>query len=153
MPSRYRIGELSSHFEVPVETIRYYERKGLLPRPDRSGGNYRLYTQADHDRLEFILNCRALDLTLQEIHSLLELRDAPEQGCAEVNALLDEHIQHVANRLKALKTLQSQLQTLRACCDSPSITRDCGILSGLAASSARPARAGKLGVHGPSRGE
>ena len=149
----YRIGELSRRFDLPVETIRYYERENLLPKPDRSEGNYRLYTQADHERLEFILNCRTLDMTLQEIRRLLELRDAPERGCSDVNALLDEHIQHVADRLKALKALQSQLKRLRACCEAPRLARDCGILNGLASAPTRAARAGKLGVHGPSRGE
>ena len=92
MSTTYRIGELAGDLAVPVETIRYYEREGLLPEPARSDGNYRLYSQSHRERLEFILNCRALDMTLQEIRTLLRLRDAPEQGCAEVNATLDEHI-------------------------------------------------------------
>ena len=70
-----KIGELAKLTDCQVETIRYYEREGLLPEPARSEGNYRLYTQAHVERLTFIRNCRSLDMTLEEIRSLLNLRD------------------------------------------------------------------------------
>lgn len=149
----YRIGELASQLAVPVETIRYYEREGLLPKPARSEGNYRLYSSEERERLEFILNCRALDMTLQEISKLLLQRDAPEAACAEVNATLDEHIRHVAERIRALRGLQVQLKALRTRCEAPSTARDCGILQELSGprrrrkSTAQPA-----GVHSTQRG-
>ena len=89
-----KIGELAKLTDCQVETIRYYEKEGLLPPPARSDGNYRLYTQAHTERLVFIRNCRSLDMTLEEIRSLLGLRDSPQDQCESVNALIDEHIHH-----------------------------------------------------------
>lgn len=153
MTATYRIGELAASLGVPVETIRHYEHEGLLPKPARSEGNYRLYSQVERERLEFILNCRALDMTLQEIRSLLRLRDAPEQGCSEVNSTLDEHIGHVSERIRLLRGLQVQLKALRKRCETPSTASACGILQELS----EPANRGKgaaatVGVHAPQRG-
>jgi Cd(II)/Pb(II)-responsive transcriptional regulator len=134
VPKTYRIGELASHLAVAIETIRYYEKEGLLPQPARSQGNYRIYTEAERQRLEFILHCRALDMTHQEIRQLLVLRDMPDHGCVEVNVVLDAHIEHVAERLRALRRLQVQLKSIRARCNVPKTAKDCGILQGLAAS-------------------
>lgn len=149
MPKTYRIGDLAGLLDVPVETIRYYERETLLPKPARSEGNYRLYTSLERERLEFILNCRALDMTLQEIRNLLRLRDAPELGCGGVNDVLDEHIEHVAARISALRGLQSQLKALRLRCASPQTAKDCGILQGLSeGSKARPKPGRSTDTHG-----
>ena len=95
MAAGLKIGELAQRTGTQVETIRYYEREGLLPEPARSEGNYRLYDKAHTERLSFIRHCRSLDMTLDEIRALLKFRDAPNQECGEVNALLDEHIGHV----------------------------------------------------------
>lgn len=114
-----------------METIRYYEREGLLHKPIRSEGNYRLYTQAHRDRLSFIRHCRALDMTLDEIRQLLRVKDAPDDPCKEIDAVLDAHIGHVTERIAELQRLKTQLKTLRAQCGSPRMSKDCGILSGL----------------------
>ena len=111
-----KIGELARLTESQVETIRYYEREGLLPAPARTEGNYRTYTQAHVERLSFIRNCRSLDMTLEEIRSLLRLRDSPHDQCQSVNALIDEHIEHVNARVASLQTLQQQLLDLRRRC-------------------------------------
>ena len=111
-----KIGELAKLTDAQVETIRYYEREGLLPAPARSDGNYRLYTQAHVERLTFIRNCRGLDMTLEEIRSLLHMRDSPQDQCTSVNALIDEHIQHVNARIASLQALQTQLLDLRQRC-------------------------------------
>lgn len=132
MQKTYRIGDLATHLAVTVETIRYYERETLLPKPARTDGNYRLYSEADRERLAFILNCRALDMTLQEIRHLLRLRDAPQMACSGVNAALDEHLQHVTARISVLHDLQAQLKALRARCEMPTTAEHCGILQGLA---------------------
>jgi Cd(II)/Pb(II)-responsive transcriptional regulator len=87
-----------------------------LPEPARSEGNYRLYTQAHVERLTFIRNCRSLDMTLEEIRSLLNLRDSPQDQCESVNALIDEHIHHVKARIDGLLALQAQLLDLRQRC-------------------------------------
>lgn len=125
-----KIGELAKLTDAQVETIRYYEREGLLPAPARSDGNYRLYTQAHVERLTFIRNCRSLDMTLEEIRSLLNLRDSPQDQCESVNALIDEHIQHVNDRIASLQALQTQLLDLRQRC-SDGAPDHCGILDRL----------------------
>ena len=116
---------------TPVETIRFYEREGLLPAAQRAENNYRLYTSAHADRLAFIRHCRNLDMALDEIRSLLRLRDAPSQDCGEVNTLLDEHIGHVGQRIRELRTLEKDLNALRARCSAPNAIETCGILNEL----------------------
>jgi Cd(II)/Pb(II)-responsive transcriptional regulator len=131
MSNSLKIGELAKRTGSQVETIRYYEREGLLPEPGRSEGNYRLYSDTHLERLLFIRHCRSLDMTLEEIRNLLTFRDAPDENCGEVNALLDEHIQHVAKRIKELKLLQKNLRGLRNLCQQTQATKDCGILQSL----------------------
>ena len=145
-----KIGELAKLTDCQVETIRYYEREGLLPEPARSEGNYRLYTQAHVERLTFIRNCRSLDMTLEEIRSLLDLRDSPQDQCENVNALIDEHIHHVKARIDGLLALQEQLIDLRQRCGGGD---HCGILQrlevngGVAASEAEPSHVGRSHGH------
>jgi Cd(II)/Pb(II)-responsive transcriptional regulator len=137
------IGALARRMQCQTETIRFYEREGLLPAPARSGGNYRLYGQPHLERLAFIRRCRSLDMTLDEIRVLLQLRDKPADNCAEVNAVLDEHIEHVADRIADLRTLQNQLRGLRQLCASAA-QDGCGILQELARSGDdRPAPASR----------
>ena len=145
-----KIGELAKLTDCQVETIRYYEREKLLPEPARSEGNYRLYTQAHVERLTFIRNCRSLDMTLEEILSLLNLRDSPQDQCESVNALIDEHIHHVKARIDGLLALQEQLLDLRQRCGGGD---HCGILQrlevngGVAASEAEPSHVGRSHGH------
>ena len=123
-----KIGELAAQTGYTVEAIRYYERQGLLPAPARSGGNYRLYSGAHLERLQFIRHCRSLDMALDEIRSLLSFRDHPEQSCGAVNALLDKHIVEVADRIAQLRSLERQLLELRGLCTEVQTARDCAIL-------------------------
>ena len=131
MTEAMKIGELAQATFCPVETVRYYEREGLLPAPERTSGNYRLYGPAHVERLRFIRHCRSLDMTHGEIRTLLAFRDAPERQCAEVNALLDEHIGHVAQRIDELKLLERELKALRRQCHAVNAARDCGIMRSL----------------------
>lgn len=128
-----RIGELAGATGTQVETIRFYERQGLLPEAGRTGANYRVYDDSHVERLSFIRHCRSLDMTLDEIRVLLRFKDAPEADCGEVNALLDEHIGHVTARIRALTALETQLKALRARCHDDRKACQCGILSGLSA--------------------
>jgi Cd(II)/Pb(II)-responsive transcriptional regulator len=127
-----KIGELAKRTGTGVETIRYYEREGLLPAPARTNGNYRLYAPRHVERMHFIRHCRSLDMTLDEIRHLLSLQDAPEQSCAGVNQLLDGHIDEIANRIGQLQTLQKHLKDLRARCHATRTTSECEILHTLA---------------------
>jgi Cd(II)/Pb(II)-responsive transcriptional regulator len=131
MESWFRIGALARQAQCQTETIRFYEREGLLPAPTRSAGNYRLYGRTHAERLAFIRNCRALDMTLDEIRQLLRFRDLPQDNCAAAHALLDEHVAHVAARIAELQQLQQQLKALRRQCQPARAERECGILDGL----------------------
>jgi len=145
-----KIGELATATDTPVETIRYYERAGLLAAPARSEGNYRLYGEAHLRRLAFIRRCRALDMTLDEVRALLDFIDDPAPDCAHVDALLDEHIGHVTDRIAELRRLQRALRTLRARCGQMGAGGACGILQGLLAADepSPPARRRGAGGHG-----
>ena len=126
-----RIGELASATQTQSETIRYYERRGLLPEAARTPANYRSYNESHVQRLAFIRHCRALGMTLAEIAALLQFKDAPDTDCANVNQLIDAHIGHVSHRIKELKALEKELKTLRLLCVGSRQAADCAILSGL----------------------
>ena len=130
-----QIGDLARRFDIPVETIRYYEREGLLSSPKRSAGNYRQYSEAHAQQLAFILNCRSLDMTQQEIRTLLSVRTAPAGACSDVNELIDTHIVEVGQRIRALKRLLIELKTLRQSCSDLRTVQQCEILSTLSRSS------------------
>ena len=143
-----KIGELALAALTPVETIRYYEREGLLPQAPRSQGNYRIYGPEHVERLAFVRHCRSLDMTLDEIRVLLRFKDAPQAECGEVNALLDEHIGHVATRIRELRRLERQLKALREQCVDVREAANCGILNELT-QSARPTVVRSAGAHVP----
>ncbi len=128
-----KIGELAHVAQCTVETVRYYEKEGLLPEPARTAGNFRIYGPAHLERLRFIRNCRALDMSHDEIHTLLNLADHPTEDCGAVNSIFDQHIAHVEERLRELTQLKQQLTGLRQRCSGEQATDDCGILQGLAA--------------------
>jgi len=125
------IGELARRTGSGIETIRYYEHEGLLPKPGRTSGNFRCYGQEHAELLSFIRNCRSLDMALNEIRILLRFRSAPDENCGEVNALLDTHIGHVKERIAELQSLKGQLRVLRDKCRSGRSAEHCGILQGL----------------------
>ncbi|MGB1949656.1 MAG: Cd(II)/Pb(II)-responsive transcriptional regulator [Marinobacter sp.] len=128
-----RIGELAKTTAIPVETIRYYEKIGLLPEPDRDASGYRAYRSAHLDRLQFIRRCRNLDMAQDEIRELIRLAEQPEADCSEVDALLAHHLNHVRERLRELASLEETLVRLQQACTEGRTVRECGILDGLSA--------------------
>lgn len=142
-----KIGELARRTHCPAETIRYYEKEGLLPAPVRTESNYRMYNESHVDQLSFIRHCRSLDMTLDEIRALLRLRNQHASGCEEVGLLLDQHLGHVQARIRELEELQTQLQKLRTLCRHEQTTAECGILQGIAGLEESDVPAGQ-GVHG-----
>ena len=108
-----QIGELARQTGCAVDTIRYYEKQGLLPPPARSAGNFRDYADSHVERLRLIRHCRTLDMSLEEIRALLAVHDQPQADCSTVNALLDAHLGHVQARLHALQALEQALLSLR----------------------------------------
>jgi Cd(II)/Pb(II)-responsive transcriptional regulator len=135
-----KIGELAARADTQVETVRYYEREGLLPPAARSDSNYRLYGPAHAQRLAFIRQCRSLDMSLDEIRALLRFVDTPQADCQGVDSLIDAHIGHVAERIRELRQLQGALKELRALCDGSRTVAECGILAAVGVSAAAPAR-------------
>ena len=120
-----KIGELATMAHTSVETIRFYEKTGLMPEPDRTANNYRVYGQAHLDRLRFIRNCRMLDLSHEEIWALLKLEDEP--NCVPgAHEILDEHIAHVHNRILELQNLEKKLKALNVRCSATETS--CGVL-------------------------
>ena len=126
-----KIGELARVTGTPVETIRYYEREGLLAAPPRTEGNFRIYDESHLKRLSFIRHCRSLDMALDEVRILLRFKDAPAENCGDVNTLLDAHIGHVAARIRELRVLERQLKSLRERCHEVRDVAHCGILNKL----------------------
>ena len=151
-----KIGELAVATDTAVETIRFYEREQLIAEPARSDANYRQYGPAHVQRLAFIRRCRSLDMSLDEVRILLRYLDRPAADCGEVNAVLDDHIEHVARRVRELTVLELQLRELRAHCNSERKGQPCGILEQLndgrrGADSPREAPSGRThvgAVHG-----
>lgn len=147
-----KIGELATATGSPIETIRFYERQQLMPPPARTEGNYRIYEAAHVERLAFIRHCRSLDMALDEIRTLLRFKDSPAENCGEVNALLDAHIGHVADRIRELRALETQLKTLREQCVVAQGSKECGILQVLStAAKTRGPAASKTHVQGAHR--
>lgn len=147
-----KIGALAEAAATSIETIRYYERAGLLPAAARSEANYRVYGPGHVERLSFIRHCRSLDMALDEIRILLQFRDVPDADCGRVNQLLDDHIGHVAERMRELQALETQLRALRARCRDNLDSDGCGILKQLsAAPSKRPPRQKSRHVPGSHR--
>lgn len=109
-----RIGELAAELGINAKTIRYYEEIGLLPPARRGENGYRLYDDADRERLRFISKAKAVGLTLEEIGETLALRRSGRQPCEHVLALLDRKLVAVEEQLCTLSEFQQELLTLRA---------------------------------------
>lgn len=102
---------------VEAPNIRYYEREGLLVSQAREENSYRLYSEEDVHRLRFIRLCRAMDMSLDEVRCLLELRLDSKDDCATARSTLETHLEHVRERLKELRALEKDLVLLRDRCD------------------------------------
>lgn len=126
-----QIKELSRATGVDVETIRFYERDGLLPAPARRENGYRDYGGFHLERLAFIRHCRALDMPLLDVRRLLQALDAPSAACVDVDQLVGEQLARVRARLQSMKALENQLLKLRAACSGDHDGRGCGILNEL----------------------
>jgi Cu(I)-responsive transcriptional regulator len=125
------IGELARAAETNAETIRYYERIGLLPAPPRTSGNYRDYSAAHVSRLSFTRRARDLGFSIDQIRALLGLSDQKNQLCDAVDAVAREHLAEVKRKLADLTALRRELESLIGQCRHGTIA-DCRILEALA---------------------
>ncbi len=122
-----KIGELSTQTGLTVETIRYYEKQGLIPEPARTSNNYRTYTAEHLERLMLIRNCRSLDMSHDEIESLLSYIDTPGDDCSAINKLIEDHLRHVQHRIQELQHLEIQLKHIKKNCSGTHKPEDCTI--------------------------
>jgi DNA-binding transcriptional MerR regulator len=121
------IGKLGEAAGVKVPTIRYYEQIGLLPEPDRSAGNQRLYGQSALDRLAFIRHARELGFPLDAIRDLLSLSDRPDQSCAAADVIARAQLAEVESRLARLTALKGELERMVVQCAGGRIA-DCRVI-------------------------
>jgi len=124
------IGGLSKQTGCNIETIRYYERIGLLPKPPRTEGGHRLYEREQIKRLVFIRRSRELGFSLDEIRTLLRLVDGKRYTCQEVKTLTEEHLGDIKKKIADLKKLQKTLGEISAQCQGGQVP-ECPIIDAL----------------------
>lgn len=129
-----RIGAAAAASGCHIETIRYYERIGLLPRPGRTTGRYRDYLPQEVDRLRFITRGRELGFSLEEIRSLLALSDDPALSCRDVDQLAHHHLADIQQRVRELRRIARELERTIASCAGGK-RGQCAILGALRQSS------------------
>ena len=124
------IGKLSKRTRCKIETIRYYERAGLLPPPPRSPGGHRLYASDHLKRLTFIRRGRGLGFSLEQIRGLLRLVDGGDYSCDEVKAITLDHLDEVRHKIADLGTFEKVLQEMASQCDKGAVPA-CPIIDAL----------------------
>jgi len=125
-----RIGELAKATNTKVETIRYYEREGILPVADRTDANYRDYSQSHLAKLTFIRRSRKLGFSMAQVRSLLELSGDDDHPCAQVDTMAREHLDDINSKIADLTALRAELSHLLESCDSERIG-ECRIVEAL----------------------
>jgi len=128
--SPMKIGELSKQTGLPIDTIRYYEQRGLIPVAARTASGYRQYETDDISRLRFIVQSKELGFTLEEISQLLALR-SDGRSCAEVRAVAEAKAGEIEARIRTLSRMRQILLTLAEQCEQSSDTDPCPILKSL----------------------
>ncbi len=113
----YQIGEAAKRSGVSAANIRFYEKEKLLSPQGRGDNSYRFYSEGDLHQLRFIRLCRAMDMSLDEVRTLLSLDLNNKSDCAAAREALDGHLGHVRARLAELKALEKDLKSLRNRCD------------------------------------
>lgn len=111
---QFRIGELAGMLNLNPKTIRYYEDIGLLPEPSRTASGYRSYGTEDHERLQFIAKAKQIGLTLDEIRSVLDLKNNGKCPCDHVHDLIDQKLMSIEEQLQTLRDVQQDLLAIRS---------------------------------------
>lgn len=130
MSRSYSVGQLAAAADVHVETIRYYQRRKLIPEPIRPVGGTRRYTEADAERLRFIKRAQAMGFTLTEIESLLKLQ--ARRSCRATQALATTKLQLIDARIRELQALRKELAGLIADCKANAVDSTCPVIERLA---------------------
>ncbi|KDE46024.1 MerR family transcriptional regulator [Geobacillus sp. CAMR12739] len=124
----YRIGELAETCHVNKETIRYYERKGLIPETERTEGGYRLYTEETVRRIQFIKRLQGLGFTLAEIDKLLGVVDRDRDRCKDMYRFVTQKIEEIQASIRDLRRIKAMLQQLKECCPHEDNLYNCPII-------------------------
>ena len=132
------IGQVARGSGCPAVTIRYYERSGLLRPPQRGTNGYRYYSQADVERLDFVVRARSLGFPVADIAALLAISDHPDSPCDAVDEKVGRQLDQVRARIEQLSRLAERLEELKAACDGGHPAEDCRILRALADPEASP---------------
>ncbi|MEP9370130.1 helix-turn-helix domain-containing protein [Ancylobacter polymorphus] len=124
------IGDLAKATATKVETIRYYERIGLLPTPERTAGNYRSYSAAHLGRLSFVRRARDLGFSIDQVRDLLGLSDQRDRSCEAVDAIARENLAEVERKIRDLQALRRELGSILSQCGCGTIA-ECRIIEAL----------------------
>ena len=125
------IGQLARRAEVGVETVRFYEREGLLEEPARRPSGYRQYDEGVVDRLRFIRRAKQLGFTLKEIRELLSLRIDPATTCGDVKSRAEAKLEDIAAKIRSLQRMKRALVKLTKACSGRGAASECPILESL----------------------
>lgn len=125
-----RIGELARACDCPIETIRYYEKIGLLPRATRQANGYRCYEDMHLKSLQFILRSKELGFSQDEVRRLTDLAHQKQPACAGVHELLEEHLRDVRKRVRKLRHLEHALVRLKTQCQDGTL-HECPVIDEL----------------------
>jgi len=123
---QYRIGDVTEKLGLSADTLRYYEKIGLVPKVSRSGAGIRFYNDRDLSRLKFIQRAQQMDFTLAEIGELLKMRESPQSARKRVRELTTCKLAEVEARLAELKALRNELALLMNICSAGG--KNCGII-------------------------
>src|SRR5262249_51755411 len=127
----FTIGELAKQAKVHVETLRYYERRGLIPMPRRTVSNYRVYSSENLRQVKFIKQAQGLGFSLKEIKKLLALRATPRARCADVRTYAAHKIESIDEKIRSLARMRKTLEKLIAECSADGPVTQCPILESL----------------------
>jgi DNA-binding transcriptional MerR regulator len=136
-----QIGQVAQRTGLTIDTIRFYEREALIPKPRRTSGGYRVYEQQEVERLLFIGQAQNLGFTLQEIRELLLIENSDKGGCSHVRDLVAGKIAQVKEKISELRRLESQLTKAQRLCSAALVeacTTECPVLDSL-----KPGHVGK----------
>ena len=128
-----QIGQLACQAVVAIDTVRYYERQGLLPPPERRASGYRQYGQPDIARLRFIRRAKELGFSLQDIHDLLRLSSQADADRSEVRALAQQRLTDIERELRELEAMRATLAHLVGQCSGQGSLEGCPIIDTLVA--------------------
>lgn len=131
MDKHFSIGELAKETGVKVVTVRYYEQIGLLPKPARTSGNYRAYSEEHLGRVRFIRRCRDLGFSPEQVRDLLRLSSEDLPSCAEICQIAEHHIDEIEEKIGDLKRLASKLGRISSSCTGKRPMAECRIIEAL----------------------